>query len=508
LFYGWRAACKVLTPMRHHAVTFLLAALAVVSGCSSKSESSPSAAEAANLGPGLDTTPVASGTRLRAKLVSGGGARALVGFHDTLRDEDCTFQKADGRMRCLPELAQYAVAGGFSDAKCQVPLTRLTATCSTGAKYALGFRYDGSCGPTPTELHGIGPTPTVQYVNGAGTCVPQPVPAGTPVLALGDVVPWTEFVAAVETVVPGTPSERVLVASDGARQHLGFRLDDLDAECTFQVMEDGVTRCVPRARGGNVYYADSACTKAAFVDAYPSGSCVSGTSLWLEASSATAGCGASRAVYSLGGSAGASGIEPGDGLFRRDASRPAPGSGGAVTETCSSMGRFSVSTSARVVKADLTPSLPVARRVGSGSGRLVPALVAKPGGVTLEAGFHDTELDVDCSFGTASDGKLRCLPATGPATVFFTDAACKSSSLVAVLGQVPCTGLSRFVTVDSKTCPATTRVYALGAESRSLPTGSTETAPGRCASFAGVSNAFDATEFDVTRFVEGSLLTE
>jgi hypothetical protein len=494
--------------MRQHANTLLvgLAALAVISGCSSKSESSRTA-EGANLGPGLQTSPAISGTRLRARVVTGGGARAVVGFHDTLRDEDCTFQKADSRMRCLPELVTYAQAGGFSDAACQVPLATVTAPCTAGAKYARGFRYDGSCRPTTTQLQRVGPKPTVQYVNnGPPGCVAQPLTSTSASLfSLGEVVPWTEFVEGVETVIPGSPSETVLVASDGTRQHLGFRLDDLDVECTFQVMEDGVTRCVPDARTGNVYYADSSCTKAIYADAYPSEPCVSDRPLWLEAGSLSGGCGASRAVFSLGGSADATSLSPSGDLFGRST---LSGPGGTVSESCSSRGRFGPSSNARIIRANITSSLPVAARVGSGGGRLVPALVAKAGSMTLEAGFHDTDLDVDCSFRAASDGKLRCLPATGPATIFFTDAACKAPTQVAVLGQVPCTGLARFVTVDSSTCPTTTRVFTIAGSAHNLPAGSTETSPGRCASFAGVNNAFDATEVDVTRFVEGSLLTE
>ena len=155
------------------------------------------------------------------------------------------------------------------------------------------------------------------------------------------------------------------------------------------------------------------------------------------------------------------------------------------------------------IDADLTSSLPATARVGKGGGRLVPALVSSGASAALALGWHDKERDADCTFTLASDGKLRCLPTGAEANVFFTDSECKSRSLVAVLGPVACAGAARFARVSSKTCPTTTRVYALGTEPRNLTTASIETSPGHCPKLQGVNNALDATEVDPAGLVEG-----
>ena len=69
-------------------------------------------------------------------------------------------------------------------------------------------------------------------------------------------------------------------------------------------------------------------------------------------------------------------------------------------------------------------------------------------------------------------------------------------------------GAPRFGRVASKTCPVTTRVYALGKDRRSLKSASIETTPGRCPAVTGVNGAFDATEVGPSDFVEGVPVTE
>jgi len=177
------------------------------------------------------------------------------------------------------------------------------------------------------------------------------------------------------------------------------------------------------------------------------------------------------------------------------------------------------SSGRRAIDADVTSTLPTAPRIGGGNGRLVPALVSSPAASTststsspptaaLTLGWHDNERKTDCTFTRASDGKMRCLPTGATATVFHTDTACKSPALVAVVGQASCVGGAPFGRLASTTCPVTTRVFALGSETRSLTTASIETAPGHCPTLAGVNNAMDATEVDPAGFVEGVPVAE
>lgn len=494
--------------------TVLAAALAVASGCSSFSKEDEAAASGAGgLPAGLQTSAAISGSRLRANIVTGGGAREVVGFFDTARNEGCTFQRAEGsRTRCLPTTASYNPSGLFADAACEKPMAAPVEPCGASAKYAFGLRYDGStCQPGATELRRVvAAPPGARYTDSGGLCRPQSVApnATAPIIALGEIVPWTDFVEGTETVVAGEAlAETVLVGTDGSRQHLGHRIESLEADCTFQVMPDGVTRCVPEGGTGSVFYADSTCSKAAFVNVSDNGPCPTvGKKVWLEPASTGGACSGPRAVYSLRLN-GVDGAEEPSELYTFTQYRSRASA--VDTETCTSIGsNRGYNTVRKTIEADLTATLPTTRRLGSGAGRLVPALVAAREGAALVAGWHDIERNVDCTFRPASDGKLRCLPTGAAATVFSTDAACKSAGRVAVLGPSPCTGSTGFATVTSTTCPATTRVYTLGTEARNLTTASAESTPGRCVSFAGVNSAVDATEVDPAQFVEGVSATE
>lgn len=496
--------------MRSLTALAMLATLALASACSSKNDV-PAPVEG-----GWEAPPTVSGTRLRARFITAGDARQLVGFYDSQRKEVCTFQRAEGeRMRCLPATTTYSPAGVFSDAACQIPLGSPQGSpqglpqgspCGGAAKYAVGVRYDGGCGATSTELRRVLDVPSARYAAGPSGCTPLPAsPSLSSLVALGEIVPWTDFVEAVETPARGGAlDETILVASDGARQHASFRIGTLDAECTFQIMSDGQARCVPAGRVGPVLYADSECTKASFVHAYESGPCAAGaTKFWLEQAPATATCPGIRAVYSLHDS---STTDDSSSVYSETSS----GSGTTTTTTCSENGSGGYySQSRRAIDVNLTASLPTVNRIGRGSGRLVPALVARAGSQELALGWHDNERHVDCSFAVASDGKLRCLPTAPPATLFFTDTACKSPTRVAILGQATCTGPAPpFALLASTTCPATTRVYALAPGARTITAASTEIGPGRCASVPSVSNAFDASEADPAGFVEGVPITE
>lgn len=499
--------------MRSFTTSLILAsALAIASGCSSKKEDA-AATPAADEGPSAPVAAAASGSRLKAKFLSGAGAREHAGWHDSQRNEDCTFQPAEsGHIRCLPETLTASQSGTFSDPACQIPTATAAATCGADVKYAIAYRPTNTCAQAASEIRKVVDVAGPRYAqNGVGACTQQlSVRPGQPAsVALGDVVPWTAFVEASETNVPGTTvTERVLVATDGARQHVGFRDDKLGTNCSFQLISDGFTRCVPEATAGPVLYGDSDCTRPLLVNDYTSqqGGCTTKapTNNWLEPPNET--CSGLRAVYSL---RDYSGPAAGDGYDVYDWQTSNPGSSPSATgpvTTCTSGGTLASgnSTNRRAIAANITTSLPHVPRVSTGSGRLVPAFVWPAGlETTLVPGWHDTERDVDCTFTLASDGKMRCLPVTATATLFFTDDKCKSASLVAVQNEPDCIGKSRFARTVSATCPPKTTVYALGTTGRNLASASYSTVPGQCAKVGGANAAHDATLVDPTQFVEG-----
>lgn len=444
-------------------------------------------------------TEAASGSRLHARFISGGDARAHVGFFDTARNEACTFQPAEQhRMRCLPETVSYVDGSTFfADATCTTPLRAIPTTCSD-AKYAVATTYDQTtCKQETFEIRRI-TGPAAAFANGNNGCAR----VQAPLVAVGEVVPWTEFVYAVSTPAPGTNGlgEALLVADDGARQHASFRTDKLDDECTFEIMADGVTRCVPQGGRGPAFYSDDACTTPAAAFTYDNQPCIAPVkSRWLEVAPTPTGttCNEVRAVYPFDDSSQGIGDTP-------DVYAYYPGSGIGGDGTCTLQRSYGSQGTRHAFGPDLTPTLPVATRVNARNGRLSPALVSADGTRTLTPGWHDNERNVDCTFMLATDGKMRCLPSATQAKLFFTDDACKSPTQIAVPTAASCTGTdSPYALLTSSTCPPTTTVLTLGKDRRDLSAASTETAPGRCVKIAGLGGAYDATVVDPAGFVEG-----
>ena len=508
------------------------ALLAVASGCSSSSSKNGSDATNGGASPGggngaatVVGTSAVSGTRLRVKSITGAGAREVVAFHDMERDEDCTFQRAEsGRTRCYPATVQGNQSGLFSDAACKVPAyNAVPPTCADTAKYAVTITYTGNCSTADnSELRKLADPKTPTYTLGPSGCSPSstlPPNPGRPVtVPLGDVVPWTSFVEATEMTIPGPiVSEKILVTPDGAKQHLSFRDDKLDAECTFALMADGVTRCVPNAMEAPVYYGDSNCTKPFAVNDYSNnggpctapGSSARSTNLWLEPSDSQ--CGGIKNVFRLGTyDSTASGTS----VFQWQMEYPSGGGGGGLPgttpqATCSSAGQLGINNNNyRLITDTLNTSLPTTARVGSGTDRLVPAFIWPPGSEMLVAGWHDTMNDVDCTFTLASDGKMRCLPVASTGAILFTDGTCTSPGRVAVLSDPSCIGVHRYAREVSTACPPTTTIYSLGGDAHDLTNVSVLTSSGQCGKVAQAGAALDATLVDPSQFVEGVAAVE
>lgn len=500
--------------------------LALASGCSSSS--SKSGTDAANAAgtpggtaSGVVATAAVSGSRLHVKSITGGGAREVVAFHDMERNEDCTFQPAEGgKTRCYPTTVQANQSGFFTDAACKIPAYSAVApTCADTVKYGVTITYSGNCSTGElTELRKLADPNAPTYALGPSGCGPSstlpPNPGRPTTVPLGDVVPWTSFVEATETVVPGAiVSEKVLVATDGAKQHLTYYDDKLGADCTFALMADGVTRCVPAATEAPIYYGDSSCTKPYAVNDYsnnagpcsPSSSRSATANLWLEPSESQ--CGGIRNVFRIGTYDGtASGASIFQWQMQYQSGSPQLGE----QTTCSSAGQLGINNSDnyRLITDTINTSLPLTPRVGSGSDRLVPAFVWPPGTEMLVAGWHDTMNDVDCTFALASDGKTRCLPVASTGTILFTDGACTSPGRVAVLSDPSCIGVRRYAREVSTTCPPTTRIYSLGADAHDFMNVSVQTSSGQCGTVSQAGAAFDATLVDPSQFVEGTPAVE
>lgn len=118
----------------------------------------------ADAGVGMSSLGIyASGSRIKMRvIVSGDGAKAFLGWHDSQRNEDCLFITAiDGQQRCLP--LDFSVFGiYFSDSACSRRLALDSRPCPDSpppygvvieksiacpatryAPWSIGTRYSG-----------------------------------------------------------------------------------------------------------------------------------------------------------------------------------------------------------------------------------------------------------------------------------------------------------------------------------------------------------------------------
>jgi hypothetical protein len=97
--------------------------------------------------------------------------------------------------------------------------------------------------------------------------------------------------------------------------------------------------------------------------------------------------------------------------------------------------------------------------------RLVARTLSYPGGSAIQIDWYDQELDTPCEFGVAADGQLRCLPRARSARVGYPSADCEEGTLLIELYPLLDEPSANFaVRFDSQACPATQRVFRIGAE--------------------------------------------
>lgn len=201
-----------------------------------------------------------SGSRLRARVLDVGGARAFVGFHDRKLDIDCSFRLAtDGVVRCLPDVS---VGLAYADPACSTVVGQLVeAACSTSTpKYAV-FRQSSCNTRTPTDTYYAIGAPVMSTVYAAPYC--KPLGALDHFFAVTPVPPST-FVAGSERLEPhGSLGSRVVVGDDGSRATVGVYDVARGRACApTDLYDGGPKRCLPlnQARLGGLF-ADAQCTQ-------------------------------------------------------------------------------------------------------------------------------------------------------------------------------------------------------------------------------------------------------
>ena len=220
------------------------------------------------------TSDYRSGSRLRARILDGGGdARIFVGWHDAQLDVDCDFRPVvtgapgdDGRWRCLPRTSEIWTQDNQDD------IVYLDAACTHAVRvdrqgkgtspYVVvpSARVEPTCfGPPqvpPATVFARGDqvvvaSSTILYEDGGHGCAPS-LATGRSLDAfeLGAKASVAAFVGASEIVEPRSDrlAARVRVADDGARETIGVHDRRRNAACdtgTAYVPAHGL--CLPFA---------------------------------------------------------------------------------------------------------------------------------------------------------------------------------------------------------------------------------------------------------------------
>jgi hypothetical protein len=407
-------------------------------------------------GAALDDNPVEaeSGTRLRAVFwQTADGARQLFHWHDLQRGEDCRFLPAsDSTLRCLPGFSDSSYEVGFADAHCTQPIAvMLPPVCERPFAYALREKS------FQIEVRPVGERVSVTSWYGGDACQSWGTPPSSVVYSLGALISPEQFVQATPTKPPTEPHVAPLEygTADGAKFWNGYYDTRLGVACSAELATDGVRRCIPlgAAYVDSTLFADPSCGGSPVV--WNQG----GTTRYARELASQDDC--LNQTYKLFQTAG-----PASAVYRSSGtaclSAPQP-------QDYDTLGReIAPSEMAPLALVQSSPPTRL-RRTLFDLGSEGPQGFAYP-----MYPWHDTRLDVDCTFGVAADGVPRCLASqwTGdlPGAVLFADAGCTMP--VVVLSVSGCGGeLPRYVTRSGDACNSTQHVFPI--EQRIIPVSNT-----------------------------------
>jgi hypothetical protein len=339
------------------------------------------------------------GSRLVSEwLVTDDGTRVPQGtVHDLARGEICYMQTwSDGVTRCTP-FRGFIV---YSDPACSQPAI-IDADAAPGA---LAFEYlPTSCGPSRAFAIGAQTTTTTWYSPTAIGCQ-GPFTASNPLNELGAQADPDAFerLDAIDAD-GGRLGSRYYQARDGFRAPWAVYDHELATTCNPQD-----TACQPSSISSPLY-TDAQCTQKVAIT-YPS-PCSQDTVYDQDDDPA---CPGHYRYYRLGGE-----VTPAK-LYQLDTSA------GTCTAAAPSDG-----AQYHVIADEVTPAqLTRAQALASGK-RLQPIYAQGDGVAVLTGRYYDSEVEVDCTFGLATDRTTRCLPSGPQYQSWFSDAACTKSVNVA-----------------------------------------------------------------------------
>jgi hypothetical protein len=403
------------------------------------------------------TTNHVAGTRIRPRnAVTSEGDRSWQGWHDSERDEDCQFMTAaDGKLRCLPYNAEARIY--FTDAACSDPVVVFVDDhcADTEPEYLLYLEGEPCDENRGTRVYELGAAYDVAgglYLldSSTGACSEFTNPSIGTHYRKGAEVPADSFAEgeAKSWPSPGQIVTDGLVGADGLLQVRGWHDSEHgDVRCYFDLADDGVERCLPRAGLSETQYYASGCTERLLgtYAACPSDDSVEYASLFNSTE-----CGGGNSVY------------------RRGAEYTgAPFENASACTAAVTPPTYTLYARGEQVPASEFTSTTLSSNQADG-GRLLPTYRNSDDGACWFEGWHDTLLGTDCSFELMSDGKLHCVPDVlgGPSPIVaYSDPDCTVEESYAIQGScaaAPPKYAGTYGDGTASSCSLTNVVYEVG----------------------------------------------
>lgn len=447
-----------------------------------------------------------SGSRLQVRGYEADGMFFLDGLWDTKLNMMCVPAIAsDGVERCVPRnvrpLGPYADAidagPDYLDA-CRTPIVTIAKTeCADAAKVFIRRpSYSGEGRGADYWRIGASIAPPTIFYPAMSECLERSPDPAYAYFERGEAFAPTDFVAFSRHDLPVSSALRavVLEGEDGSRIRTENDFVDVarGKPCELALAEDDQKRCLPVS--ANLYqgigYADADCHTAA---AFTRGDCVAGIGACDDSSvtqpigpGANVCAGDRSRFYAAGPSVSSNEIR----------FSPQPGE---CTDPIKQQGPI-VEVGPVLAPASF-PSVAVGTE--SAHSRLVERTLVVGDAAVRQSAVFDPQIDDECTFEKAADGKVRCLPAHAAATNgLFADPACTTPALVGDGCQPAPPKYARVV--DGAACDPVVRIHAVVPATHVF----SRSSDGSCSEFAGSSGLFVAgAEVPATTFVEGSLVT-
>jgi hypothetical protein len=407
---------------------------------------------------GADVVAATGGTRLRphgwAPAAAGEGPAISVGLTDTTLNFDCLWQvSTDGKVRCLPDAHQGAIA--YADSQCSKAVLVTTASrcnpAADAAAYGTLFNFNTCPASRSVWRRGDAIAGSLYVRDTANACVAASAPRVDQKAWAIDPVEVASLVAATPTAVGSGPIVPVMLeAEDGARQFFGWRSEGAQADCNVGIAADGKAHCLPTPIAiVGTYWTDAACTQPA---ARTQKSTCTGEGQYVA--NATNGvCPAATSIFRTGAKQ--------QNAYQRDA-----------TNTCSAA---ALSTSdIYPLGAELMPEMMDAATIGMlpGNQRLRPLTHSTGAGTVVREQFWDAKMRTVCSPTAGTNGRIYCLPKVTEPPRGFLAQTCSGTAVF--LKRVEDCDVS-YGAMENTVCPVGKRIFALGTQPLTAAFYTTET---------------------------------